>query len=82
MQLVLELGPTFAVSNIDIIMAKFPTCRQEAECMFIPGTFLELVDREVMSDQKELLLDSLMGVLKSRMMQMRSRAVPQVQIVL
>ena len=35
-----------------------------------------MVDREVISKQKELLIDTLLGVLKSRMMYMR-RAVPQ-----
>ena len=48
--------------------------------MFILGTFLELVDSEVISKQKELLLDTLLGVLKSKMMCMGSRAVPQVQL--
>ena len=79
-ELVSDLGPPVAVSNTDIVLAKFPTCRQEAECMFLLGTFLELVDSEVISKQKELLLDTLLGVLKSKMMCMGSRAVPQVQL--
>ena len=44
--------------------------------VFILGAFPEMVDREVISKQKEVLLDTLLGVLKSRMMYMR-RAVPQ-----
>jgi len=80
LELVSDLGPPVIVSNTDIIMAKFPTCRQEAECMFILGTFLELVDNEVISKQKELFQDTLVGVLKSRIVCVRNRAVPQVQI--
>ena len=48
--------------------------------MFILGTFLELVDNEVISKQKELFQDTLVGVLKSRIVCVRNRAVPQVQI--
>ena len=64
MEFVTEQGPPMAVNNIDIILAMFPTCRQEDECVFLLGTYVELVDREVVSGQKELLLDTLMGVLR------------------
>ena len=82
MELVSDLGPPAVISNTDIIMAQFPTCTQEVECMFLLGNFVELVDSEVMTKQKELLLDTLVGVLKTRMVYSRSRTVPQVQIVL
>ena len=82
LELVLDLRPPVVISNNDIIMAQFPKCRQEVECMFILGTFLELVDKEIVSNQKDLLLDSLVGVMQTRMMQIRRRAVPGVQIVL
>ena len=82
MEMVSELEPPAVVSNTDIIMAQFPTCRQEAECIFILGNYIELVDSEAVSKQKELLPDTLVGVIKSRLVLMRSRAVPQVQIVL
>ena len=75
-----DLGPPAVISNTDIILAQFPTCRQETECMFLLGTYMELIDSEVMSKQKELLLDTLVGVIKSRMVYITSRAVPQVQI--
>ena len=61
LELVSNLGPPVVISNKDIVMAMFPTSRQETECMFILGTFLELVDREVMSTKKDLLLDTLLG---------------------
>ena len=80
MELVSNVGPPVVISNKDIVMAMFPTSRQETECMFILGTFLELVDREVMSKQKDLLLGTLLGVLKTRNVYGRSRAVPQVQL--
>ena len=82
LELVSDLGPPAVISNTDIILAQFPTCRQETECVFLLGTYLELIDSEVISKQKELLLDTLVGVLKSRMVHIRSRAVPQVQIVI
>ena len=44
--------------------------------MFLLGNFIELVDSETMSKQKELLVDTLVGVLKSKMVHIRSRAVP------
>ena len=82
MELVLDMGHPVTVNNSDLIMAQFPTNRQEPECMFLLGTYLELVDREVVSKQKELLVDTLLGVLKSKVVRTRSRAVPRVQIVL
>ena len=81
LELATELGPPVIVSNTDIILAKFPSSRQEVECVFILGTFVELVDREVVSGGKELLLSTLLGVVQTRMEYIRRRAVPQVQIV-
>ena len=82
LELVSDPGPPVAVNNTDILMAKFPKCRQESECMFLLGTYLELVNREVVSKQKELLLDTVLGVLKSRNVHVRRRAIPQAQIFL
>ena len=56
-----ELGPPLDITDIDIIMAMFPTSRLEVECVFILGTYVELVDREVISKQKDLLLNTLLG---------------------
>ena len=50
--------------------------------MFLLGNLIELVDREAMYKQNELLVDTLVGVLKSKMVYIRSRALPQVEIVL
>ena len=70
------------VSNPDILLARFPNDRQEDECTFLLGTYVELVDREVVLKEKELLLDTLIGVLRTKTESARSRAVPQVQIAL
>ena len=43
------------ISNIDIILARFSKGRQEAECILLLCTYLELVDKEVILKQKELL---------------------------
>ena len=36
----------------------FPKTRQEAECTLILGTFVELVDKDVVLKQKELLVNT------------------------
>ena len=65
-------------TNMEIIMQMYPSCRKEIECSFLLGTFLELVHREVMVKGKELLVNTLKGVLRARLTQNRSRAVPDV----
>ena len=70
-------GPPPVLSNSTIIMAMFPKGLQEMECMFLLGTYIELVDTEAMSKQKELLVDTLLGVIKTKAQYVRSRAVPQ-----
>ena len=70
------------VSNPDILLARFPKDRQEDECTLLLGTYVELVDREVVLKEKELLVDTLIGVLRTKTESARSRAVPQVQIAL
>ena len=86
MELLSDLRTPTVISNndviTDIITAQFPTCRQEAECMFLLGNYLEQVDNEVISKHKELLMNTLVGVLKAKMVQIGRRAVTQVQIVL
>ena len=76
-----ELGPPLAVSNLDIILAKFPTCRQEVECIFLLGTYVELVDKETVSAQKELLLNTFLGVLRVKTNKLSYRAVPRVGFI-
>ena len=50
--------------------------------MFILGTFVELVDKEAVIKQKELLVNTVMGVLQRKSEYVRRRAVPQVQLPL
>ena len=68
------------ISNPDILLARFPKSRQENECTLLLGIFVELVDREVVLKEKELLVDTLIGVLRSKAESAMSRAVPQVNI--
>ena len=67
------------VSNLDILLARFPKGKQEDECTLLLGTYVELVDREVVLKDKELLVNTLIGVLKTKTESARNRAVPQVQ---
>ena len=71
-------GPAVGATNMQIIMQMYPSCRKEIECSFLLGTFLELVHREVMVKGKELLVNTLKGVLQAKLTQNRSRAVPDV----
>ena len=59
-------------------MRMYPSCRKEVEVSFLLGTFLEQVHKEVMLKEKELLVHTLKGVLKSRLTQNKIRAVPDV----
>ena len=70
------------VSNLDILLARFPKGKQEDECTLLLGTYVELVDREVVLKEKELLVNTLMGVLRNKTESARSRAVPQVYMAL
>ena len=65
MELWSDQKPAAVVINMEIIMQMYPPpppCRKESECSFLPGTFLEQVDREVGCKQKELLVSTLKGV--------------------
>ena len=68
------------VTNTDILLARFPKGRQENECTLLLGTYVELVDREAVVKQKELLVNTVIGVLQTRSVGARNRAVPQVDI--
>jgi hypothetical protein len=78
MELLADGGPAVVTTNKEIIMQMYPSCRKEVEVSFILGTFLEQVHKEVMLKEKELLVNTLKGVLRSRLTQNRSRAVPDV----
>ena len=70
------------VSNSDILLAQFPKSRQEDECTLMLGTYVELVDREAVLKQKELLVNTVIGVLQTKIVSTRSKAVPQAHIAL
>ena len=82
LELMRDQGRTPDTSNMDFILAMFPKCRQEAECILLLGTFVQLVDRETILKQKELLVNTVIGVLKNKSEYARRRAVPQVNIPL
>ena len=70
------------ISNMDWILAMFPKCKQEAEVMLLLATFIELVDKEAVLKQKEVLVSTVIGVLKNKTEFIQRRAVPQVQLPL
>ena len=80
LQLLEEHGRPPDISDIELIMIRFPKSRQEDECIFLVGAYVELVDREVMMKQKELLVNTVIGFLKAKTEHIRRRSVPQVAI--
>ena len=66
LELMRDQGRPPDVSNMDIILAMFPKCRKEVEVMLVLGTFVELVDREAVLKQKELLLNTVIVVLETK----------------
>ena len=82
MELLSDQGPAPALSNTELIMLMYPRCRQEAEVAFLICTYLELVDRDVTSKQKELLVGTVKGVLRAKIEYLSSRSVPQVHFPL
>ena len=81
-ELLSDQGPVPVVSNIELLMLMYPKCRKEAEVVFLLGTFLELVHREVSGKQKELMVGTVRGVLKAKVEQMTRRLVPDIHFPL
>ena len=70
------------LSNLEIIMLMYPEYRHEVKLTSLLGTLLELVDEEVIRKQKELLVNTLRGVLRARLESNTNRAVPPVLLPL
>jgi hypothetical protein len=81
-ELLSDQGPVPVVSNTELIMLMYPKCRREAEAAFLLCTFMELVDREVAGKQKELMVGTVRGVLRAKVEQTSSRAVPEIHLPL
>ena len=81
-ELLSDQGPAPALSNTELLMLMYPRCRREAEAAFLLGTYLELVDKEVVSKQKELMVGTVRGVLRAKVENMTSRAVPDIHFPL
>ena len=55
-----------------------PRSIRVAEVVFLIGTYMELVEKEAVIKQKELLVGTTKGVLKAKVGQMASRAAPEI----
>ena len=80
MELLSRQGPPPVVSNENIILAMFPKCTQESEVLFLLGNFIEMVDKDVINKQKELRVESMLGVIEAKLQFVKSKAVPQLYI--
>ena len=73
-ELLSDQGPAPAFSNTELLMLMYHRCRREAEeVIFLLSTYTELVDSEAVGKQKELMLGTLMGVLRAMADQLGSR---------
>lgn len=68
-------------TNEEFIFLQFPKDTLDAECVWLLGSYVELVDREVMGKGRVLRPEHVMGVLRSRLAAMRSRAVLQLTLI-
>ena len=82
MELLSRLGPPPVVTNEEIVLVLFPKSTQEAEVLFILGNYMQLVDMDVVNKQKVLRVDSMLGVLEAKMEFVKTRAVPQLCLIL
>ena len=64
-QLLTDQGQPHDISDTDFILAMFTKSRQEDECILLIGTFVELIDQEVLK-QKDLLFNTVIGVPKNK----------------
>ena len=82
LELLRDQGRPPDIRNTDLIQAMFPKSENETECVLILGTFVEQVDKEIELRNKDLPVNTVVGILKTKVKNMHSRAVPQVQIPL
>ena len=75
-----DQGAAPALSNTELLMLMYPRCRREAA--FLLGTYMGLVDKEVVGKQKELMVGTVRGVLRAKVEHMASRAVPEIHFPL
>ena len=80
MELLSRLGPAPLVGDEEMIQLMYPKCMQETECLFLLGNYMQLVDKEVVTRQRELSVDTLQGVLDAQLETVKTRAVPQIFI--
>ena len=78
MELLSRLGPAPVVSDDEIILLMYPKCMQEMECLLLLGNYMELVDKEVVSMQRELSVDTLLGFIEAQLETVKNRNVPQI----
>ena len=82
LELLADQGVLPLISNTDILMLMFPKNTKEAEVMFVLGNYVELVDRETIGKEKELLVCNLLGYLSAKSEQVKARAVPEINLVI
>ena len=63
-------------------MLMYTGCRREAEAAFLLGTYLKLLDKELVAKQKELMVGTVRGVLRAKVENMAGRDVPEIHFPL
>ena len=78
MELLGDQEPAPALNNTQLIMLMYPRSMREVEVAFLIGTYMDLVDQEVVIKQKELMVGTVKGVLRAKVGSLTSRAVPEI----
>ena len=78
MELLSEQEPAQLLSNTQLIMLMYPRSMREVEAAFLIGTYMDLVDREVVIKQKELMVSTVKGVLRAKVSTLMNRDVPEI----
>ena len=80
----LQLLPTsigaVGISNEEFILLQFPKDTMEAECVWLLGNYVEIVDNVAVAKNRKLNLDQVKGVLRSLLQGMSERAVIRPQL--
>ena len=66
-----------AITSEDFLLLHFPKDIMDKECVWLLGNYCDLVSKEVIGKKKKLGADQLAGRLRTRIQDLKSRAVVQ-----
>ena len=72
---------TMAITSEDFILLQFPKDTMDKECVWLLGSYCQIVCKTVIGKKRKLGADQLAGTLRARLETMRGRAVVQPNLV-